>query len=142
MARSTGPVLEIGIGHFSTPFLHEYCLGAGRRLLSFEDNDEWMGEFKDFDSATHELVVGSYDESTKKFDKIDVGLTFIDNSPGGAARAKPFKRFLPISDFVVVHDYHRENEEAIKPLLEGVNYRIFSDYNPPTLLASLKHKVQ
>jgi hypothetical protein len=70
------------------------------------------------------------------------GLVFIDNSPGGAARADPFKAFLPQSEFIVVHDYHRENEEAIKPLLKGVNYRVFSDYNPPTLLASLKHKVQ
>ncbi len=141
LAASTGLVLEIGVGHFSTPFLHEYCKAAGRRLVSFEDNDDWMGEFKDFNSETHELCVGTYDETTKKFDKMEVGVVFIDNSPGGEARLKPFKRFLPISKFVVVHDYHRENEEAIKPLLEGVNYKIFNDYEPPTLLASKSHKL-
>jgi hypothetical protein len=135
LARSTGPVLEIGIGHFSTPFLHEYCKGANRALFSIESDDGWRNEFKArYATPLHSfgpLIFGDH-----------LGVVFIDNSPGGEARANPFRMWLNHADFIVVHDYHRENEEAIKPLLEGVNYRIFSDYNPPTLLASLKHPVQ
>ena len=135
LARSTGPVLEIGIGHFSTPFLHEYCKGANRVLQSIESNDEWrFSFFEKYENENHIF------DPLIQLDK--VGVTFIDNSPGGKARSDPFRLWLPRSEFVVVHDYHRENEEAIKPFLEGVNYRVFNDYQPPTLLASLKHQVQ
>lgn len=139
LARSTGPVLEIGIGHFSTPFLHEYCKGADRLLISVESSKEWIESFnsKYFDVNYHLFLADWNELDDRKF-----GAVFIDNSPGGSARSNPFKAFLPQADFIVVHDYHRENEEAIKPLLEGVNYRVFSDYNPPTLLASLKYPVQ
>lgn len=134
LARSTGPVLEIGIGHFSTPFLHEYCKGAGRNLFSVESNAGWLAKFE---KLGHDF---RYD--WKDLSDFRLGVTFIDNSPGGKARLDPFLAFLGRSDFVVVHDYHRENEEAIKPFLDGVNYRVFETYNPPTLLASKFHQVQ
>lgn len=69
------------------------------------------------------------------------GVVFIDNSPGGRARLDPFLAFIDHSDYLVVHDYHRENEEAISPYLEGINHKIFNDYQPPTLLASKNHKI-
>lgn len=141
LASSVGPVLEIGIGHFSTPFLHEYCQYSDRDLWSVEDNLNWAEELKnDYQSKHHSFCVGSYDDILPTLAKAVRlwGVVFIDNSPGGEARAKPFRLFLPQSKFVVVHDYHRENEEAIKPLLDNTEWKVFSDYEPPTLLAQYK----
>jgi hypothetical protein len=134
LGASTGPILEIGCGHFSTPFLHEYCRGADRLLWSIESNGDWRARF----SQRYQAPFHSFDHLAPNF-PVDWGVVFIDNSPGGEARAAPFREHLNFADYVVVHDYHRENEQAIAPLLTGVNHRIYKDYEPPTLLASSKH---
>lgn len=150
LAASTGPVLEIGVGHFSTPFLHEYCKGANRGLWSCESDEVWRKHFdKKYgwdeshaaDKAFHRFGYPFRGLSCETKGLNRFGVVFIDNSPGGQARLEPFIGFLDKSEFIVVHDYHRENEEAIKPFLEGVNYKIFNDYDPPTLLASKSHKL-
>ncbi len=145
LAKSTGPVLEIGVGHFSTPFLHEYCEAARRNLISYETNHEWGRSFYGMFSKNHTIVSpDSYDV----VGELDINLysgsvALIDNSPGGSGRSVPFRLLLPICAYVVVHDYHRENEEAIAPILKetGASFRVFNDYQPPTLLASVKHKI-
>ncbi len=145
VAGSQGEILEIGIGHFSTPILHEIGEITGRLVLSVEDNKEWMEPFANrYASEKHQFYYGNYDKNLKMIASwcdpiVKMGVTFIDNSPGGERRKKDFAMFLPLSEYVVVHDFHRENEEAIRPLLEGVNYRVFRDYDPPTLIASLIH---
>lgn len=148
LAASSGDVLEIGIGHFSTPFLHEYCKGASRTLFSVEKDNDWFNAFshgfygvsvfREADPrAFHSFASDfSFVRRTPRF-----GVVFIDNSPGGRARLDPFLAFIDHSDYLVVHDYHRENEEAISPYLEGINHKIFNDYQPPTLLASKNHKI-
>lgn len=148
LGASTGPVLEIGSGHFSTPFLWNYCKGAKRLFESAENNLDWHAQFKHLDCKEGRIRdVTDYNAFLKvvtagfAYNGAEIGVAFIDNSPGGEARSIPFKLLLPVCEFVVVHDYHRENEEAIKPSLEGVNYKIFNDYEPPTLLASVKHKL-
>lgn len=140
ICRSTGPVLEIGVGHFSTPVLHEVA-ASGRRVVSVEDAPAWIKMFEHYDSPLHEMKAGSYDDILPGLAAESWGVTFIDNSPGGERRRKDFVAFLPISDFVVVHDYHSENSLAIDPHLAGVSFKVFTEYGPPTLLASVKHKV-
>lgn len=141
LGASFGPVLEIGVGHFSTPFLHAFCKASVRPLYSMEGNLDWGDSFRlKYKSNFHPFMVGPYDYATLASHN-HFGVVFIDNSPGGEGRVAPFKALLGHSDYLVVHDYHRENEEAIKPFLEGVNYKIYNDYEPPTLLASLKHNL-
>ena len=84
-------------------------------------------------SDYHRIIAGSWLSIP---DNTQFGVVFIDNSPGGDARLAPFLAFIGRSDYLVVHDYHRENEEAISQHLVGVNFRVFRDYDPPTLLAS------
>lgn len=144
LARSAGPVLELGVGHFSTPFLHEYCRGASRELWSVESDDNWRTHFDAlYSSHWHRFGYPTHDSIPKEYTKtMQWGLVFIDSSPGGRDRANLFGGHIRISDFVVVHDYHRENEDAIRPLLSGVSHRVFSDYDPPTLLASTTKDVR
>lgn len=39
------PVLELGVGDGSTPFLRQYCNDSGRLLLSYDSNKEWALKF-------------------------------------------------------------------------------------------------
>lgn len=139
LGASTGPVLEIGVGHFSTPFLHEYCKAAGRELWSVEADPVWRKEFDDrYGGDFHRFGYPMKGISSEMFTDKNFGVVFIDNSPGGQARLEPFIGYRNKATFLVVHDYWRDNEEAIGPFLKGMNYEIYRDYEPPTLIASYK----
>jgi hypothetical protein len=134
LARSSGDVVEFGIGHFSTPFLSAYCNATNRKLFSIETNEEWFNEFKHLGSNGHHLFCGDAILLAGKIKTLETGLVFIDSSPGGEHRAALVKEFLPCSQYIVVHDYHRENEEAIAPLIKGRKFNVYKDYDPPTLI--------
>lgn len=139
VADSEGDVLEIGIGHFSTPILHSLCMALGRKLVSVEDNAEWVSPLVRYRNTGHLLYLGDYDIILPKMASSKWGVVLIDNSPGGWRRLKDFEMFIDKAEIVLVHDYHRENEEAIKPMLTARNIKhlVVNDYQPPTLVASL-----
>ena len=47
VANTTGAVLEMGCGDFSTPLLHAICSAEKRFLLSAEDNKQWTVFWKE-----------------------------------------------------------------------------------------------
>lgn len=134
IAKTTGAVLELGIGYFSTPLLHHYCEASGRTLVSVEADAEWYKSFRHYESGMHTLILAEYDDIIPKLAQRPWSVVLIDNSPGGARRAKDFTTLWPNSEYVVIHDYHQDNEEAIGPLLTGLKTRIFTEYQPPTLV--------
>lgn len=142
VGATTGPVLELGIGDLSTPSLHALCGAQGRELVSVEDNKEWFDRFatKYFNNL-HRIIHSEYLEFLPYLVERNWGVSFIDSSPGGKMRAELFKALIPVSDFVVCHDFWQENEEHISPLLKGLNYHVTSTYRPPTLIASRKLNV-
>ena len=142
VAATIGPVLEVGIGHFSTPLLSAYCRNADRKLISLEKNDVWFCAFAQAEGKNHRVIkVDDYAASVASYMQHEWSVCFIDNEGGGQARACLFALALPKCQFVVVHDYHRENEEAIGPLLSGVSHFVTNTYEPPTLVASMKRDV-
>lgn len=147
VGASHGPVLELGVGHFSTPALHCLVLAMDRSLVSVEDDKKWFREFAEYGrhSNRHTLIHGKYDDVFHQNPYIigthRWGTVFIDNSPGGERRMHDFMWFADCSDFVVVHDYEKENEEAIAPLLKGMEWHVTRRYLPPTLVASHSRKL-
>lgn len=135
VALTEGPVLELGVGWFSTPLLHALCGLKERLLISVESDQEWIRKLPPYHCGWHRMVHSGYDEFSA-LPPGELSVVFIDNSPGGERRRRDFERYLPLARFVVVHDYHRENEEAIRPLLAGVAHRVFDPAGVPTLLAS------
>lgn len=135
ICATRGPVLELGVGHFSTPILHAVCCNLGRRLVSVEDNQEWFEAFYKYNRADHVVMMKDYDDLVE--DKW--GVVFIDNSPGGTRRKTDFVKFIKNSDYVVVHDYELDNKDAIQPILDGgkINHLVYDEYKPPTLVASM-----
>ena len=143
IAVTDGPVLELGMGHFSTPQLHALCVASGRFLVSIEQDTEWHEEFKKYaHEYYHEIRTGAYcallDEAATDGLTDKWGVAFIDHSPGGANRANAFKQLIEVSDYVVMHDAQRdaENFKAVEPMLEGVNWYLCTGYFPHTLVCS------
>lgn len=137
LGATHGDVLEIGVGHFSTPHLHYLCAGWNRRLISVEQAKDWHDEFKAvFETRLHWFRHGEYMDVLPGLAKLPWSVVFIDHSPGGKARSDVFELFIDQAEFVVVHDYHLENEDAIRPLLINTPHIVSTLYQPPTLLAS------
>ncbi len=143
LGHTSGAVLEVGIGHFSTPALHYLCAAMSRKLVSVEQAKEWHDEFASkFSTPMHSFRHGEYLDVLARMARWPWSVVFIDHSPGGKARSDVFEMFIEESEFLVVHDYHLENEEAISPLLKkGIYHKVFKDYEPPTLLASRKRAI-
>lgn len=142
LGATSGRVLELGVGHFSTPALHAYCGAAKRDLVSLESNVAWFQYFASkFELKNHVFRLAEFEETGYSKCRTCWSVALIDNSPGGERRKKDFAALLPVSDFVVVHDFHRENEEAITPLLTGNKFWVCNRYQPPTLVASLTRSI-
>lgn len=135
IAVTDGPVLELGVGHFSTPHLHALCGALGRNLISIERDDEWRegfaGKFRsDRHAVVKEWVLLGHDAKW--------AVAFIDDSPGGESRARAFKALIEGSHFVVMHDAQKdaENFQAVEPMLAGLNWHLCTSIFPHTLVAS------
>ena len=112
--RTTGPVIECGMGDSSTHLLHYMCLG--RKLFSCETDQAWLEKYLEYRTADHQLIhVGKWGEvgmiDTDRFD-----VAFIDSSPG-EERIDLVKRLKGHCKFIVAHDL----EADIRPA--GGNYQ-------------------
>jgi len=99
---SSGKVLELGCGMGSTPYLHCFCGGNDRQLISFDNNKEWANKFKHLESDLHSIE--SKDIVTLP-DSISV--TLVDHAPG-EQRWVDIQRLVDKSDILVIHDSEPE----------------------------------
>lgn len=94
VARTTGPVLELGCGWGSTPMLRAMCRSMGRNLESMDSNPTWAEEMGvPFMTNWRQWSPGheSY------------GVAFIDCAPG-EARAELAMRLKGKAKFILLHD--------------------------------------
>lgn len=140
IAVADGPVLELGVGHFSTPHLHALCGALKRLLVSVESDGEWRAEFitKYGNGFNHAFRSEVLDTGSVRW-----GVAFIDHSPGGANRAAAFKALIDVSEFVVVHDAQKnaENFQHIEPMLARLNWHLCDSYFPHTLVCSKTRQI-
>ena len=98
---TNGDVVEMGMGQGSTPFLHQYCKDANRRLYSYDNNLEWYNKFTMFASDFHTLTYTiDWDIVSKKHTP---SVVFIDHAPG-ERRYIDVELFANKADIVVIHD--------------------------------------
>ena len=103
VARTKGPVLELGCGWYSTFMLHLLCSPGKRRLVSLEARREWLEKFKDLRTDSHELHrVEDMDRFTL-IDEVDWDVALVDHSPG-TRRVREIERLKKRARHIVVHD--------------------------------------
>jgi hypothetical protein len=133
--ETNGPVLEIGMGYWSTPVLHIVCTALSRKLVSVETNEEW-GQSLESEYPHTRMGLDSLGELAKS----QWSVVFVD-SEIGENRAEIVKIFCQSADFIVVHDC---NLPSVLGKLEAVlntwngTLQIFSTLNPSTAVLSAK----
>lgn len=136
LEATTGDVLEIGVGHYSTPALHDYCAARKRLLVSCEEDEDWGREFANkYIAIDHLFNLGQYDAMIPMLAGMGPwSVVFLDHSPG-PRRAADMMLLLDVAEYVVVHDYHLAIEEAFRPLVAGLYAHVVQS-KPPTAVFS------
>jgi hypothetical protein len=102
---TTGPVVEIGSGMFSTPFLHWLLFGSGRKLTTVEHYWHYADFAKKFITPMHEVIEHDPKKAYQPEPGVHYGVVFIDHSPKKPrTRGDDAVLFKDCADFVVLHD--------------------------------------
>jgi hypothetical protein len=108
IAKTTGPIVEFGLGHYSTPLIHYLC--QNRKAVSVETNREWTKYFEArFGNESHEFyctenrLISTAFFSNSKYNEVMWGVAFIDNGPD-ADRVKIIRNVRQKAKYIVVHD--------------------------------------
>jgi hypothetical protein len=101
LALSDGPVLELGMGLFSTPYLHYACALAGRYLASYENDGGWASIFSTYHTGEHDIFVTNDWDTTRIDREWDVAL--VDHSPS-ERRVHDIRRLAKWTRYIIAHD--------------------------------------
>ena len=104
LENSTGPVLELGAGEFSTPLLRRLAIETGRNVVTVESDENWLQRYSMSDVSNHQFRhapqwMPVLDELSKR----TWGVVFIDLSPE-LYRYYALCRMLPVAQYIVGHD--------------------------------------
>ena len=102
IVRTTGPILELGMGDSSTLALHDLAEATGRNVCSYDHDASWVARYTELRSAHHQIEqVGSWDacpiESTRW------AVVLVDHAPA-ARRIVDIERLAKHAEVIVVHD--------------------------------------
>ena len=141
MSKTTGDVLELGMGVFSTPYLHYQCILSNRKLVSYENFRNWLQFFIDYhyECPNHEInFVENYADA-----KIDRpwDVVLIDQTPD-SERVVAVKRLANLANYVIIHDSN-ENDRYERTYHYSEIYPLFKyktvwdkDRNHATVLSN------
>lgn len=115
MNKTQGDVLELGVGYFSTPYLHYQCLLSDRNLVSYENDEGWFKKFSTSDfnhflyhQGKHQIIY------VEDWDKIDIDrqwdVVLIDHSPD-ERRIIEAERVAWLAIYVIIHDTNERHEK-------------------------------
>ncbi len=126
LCRTTGPIIEIGSGLFSTPTLHGYCFGGWRGLTTVEPDPLWRKWIAENFPADWHLVTPAIPDG-----QWDVAL--IDCAPA-SDRGPILEALRTRVKLLVIHD---TNDPGTRLDLSGFKYRrVWRDLAPWTDVVS------
>ncbi len=113
MEATRGPVLELGMGIYSTPLLDLMCHESKRTLISYDDDPTWFEENKDWEKSDYHKVflIDNYDQADLGHTHWSVAL--IDHKPP-LRRLTEIKRLAENADYLIVHDTEPECDKFFK----------------------------
>ena len=109
MEKTSGDVLELGMGLFSTPYLHYQCMLSGRKLVSYENFKTYAQFFLDYGypNANHEVnLIDDY--ANAQIDK-PWDVVLIDQTPD-TERVKAVKRLANLAKYIIIHDSNENSK--------------------------------
>lgn len=98
---SEGDVVEFGAGPSSTPLLHWVCKDLNRKLISYENDQEYYNYARQYRSSLHKIYfVTDWNELSTETHR---GVLFIDHHPF-SRRWEDAIKFKNSVDYLVMHD--------------------------------------
>lgn len=131
LALTNGPVLELGMGLFSTLYLHWACFPDKRPLVSFESDPAYFAWFARFETDYHNLyLVQDWDQAGIER-PWDVAL--VDHAPA-ERRVVEAERLRRFTKYIVCHDtsWKMDRHYGYSRLLPTFRYRYEYDATKPT----------
>jgi len=116
MNKTNGDVLELGMGLFSTPYLHYVCTVAKRNLLSLENDKGWARHFKGSDFM-HFLYGNDYHkiELIESYETYPIekpwDVVLVDQTPD-LSRKETVKRLANLAKYIIIHDSNEKYEKV------------------------------
>ena len=107
VGETSGPILELGLGLYSTPYLHYTCLPTQRSLSSYDHDAGWIRYFRDCRSDFHSVnFIDNWDllDCTGRWDVV-----LIDHGPD-ARRYVEARRLAGQTKYLILHDSDPEND--------------------------------
>lgn len=108
---TNGPILELGTGLYSTPYLHFACLPTNRKLVSCDNDESWIRNFKDYRTDFHE--VNLIDDWGKLDTSGDWDIVLVDHGPDERRHIEA-KRFANKAKYIILHDSNPEYDYLYK----------------------------
>ena len=109
--KTTGDILELGAGVFSTPYLHYACTLSKRKLVSYENFQEWYDFLKTYENEYHEV------NFVEKFADAPIDkpwdIVLIDQTPD-SSRSEEIRRLANLVKYIVIHDANPSNDKVTK----------------------------
>ncbi len=137
VACTTGPILELGGGYCSTPFLHWACYPYGRHIVTYENNPRYYDFVNRFATPFHEVRC-IQDWSTITL-SAPWAIAFVDSGPEEAR--PPAIRQLVHAEYVVVHDTESRNirRHNYREVFQLYRFHWRYEASPPTSVLSNVH---
>jgi hypothetical protein len=142
--RTSGDVLELGPGVFSTPYLHWMCKRKKRALMTIENNEMWFNFCRKYyrygsrDSLYHRFIfVKDWDEADKYINK-KWDVVLVDHSPS-ERRVEEIKKLAHLAQYIIIHDAddHQDKHYHYSTIYNLFKYRFdFREVEPGTTILS------
>jgi len=118
VARTEGPVVELGAGDYSTYTLHVLCHAMGRPLVTIETNREWLDRYAELRGPAHSLLCP---ERYSDVEPWSCGVVFIDTKPG-EIRGDLLRKWRGHADIAIIHDSEHA-QYGYAPTIAEFKYR-------------------
>ncbi|MCX7928834.1 MAG: hypothetical protein N2558_04090 [Patescibacteria group bacterium] len=144
MEMTSEDVLELGVGVFSTPYLHWTCKLQKRNLLSIENNEMWFNFARKYYQSKrgtpyrHRFIFASNWDEIENYILKPWDVVLVDHSPSGR-RVEEIRKLKDFGKYIIIHDsdaYQERNYHysTIYPLFK---YRYdFTNVEPATTVLS------
>lgn len=134
VCATRGAILEVGCGHWSTPLLHRYAVAANRRLLTIDEDKEYLHQFNALVVCRHQVQYMDYSVELPKLAKEQWSVVLLDHSPGWRRGADALL-FKDSAELIISHDYSGEEVwRSFEAFLCEWPYKAKAEFSPSSLI--------
>ena len=134
--KTEGAILELGMGIYSSPYLHYCCKITRRELISYESDPYWFKLSRSYEDDFHKVMfIEDWKDLTidKKYD-----IALVDMKPG-EARKDAIKVLANHAKFIIGHDAQDKVDYAYgyKEIYPLFKYKyLYTDSYPHSVILS------